>query len=221
MNRRFLGGEHSRKKRNYLQMFDKVWDFCCWHCSVAQSCPTLCDPMGCSTPGFPILHHLPGLAQTHVCGVGDAIQPFHPLSSTSTAFNLCQHQGLFRWVSSSHQVAKGLGFQLPVNIQDWFPLGLTGWISLQSRELSRVFSITTIQKHQSFGAQLSLWSNSHIHTWLLEKTIALTGQTFAVKVMSLLFNMLSRLVIAFLSRGKCHLISWLQSPSAVTLEPPK
>ena len=137
--------------------------------SVAQSCLNLCNPIGCSMPGFHVHHQLLEIAQTHVCGVGDAIQPFHPLSSTSTAFNLCQHQGLFRWVSSSHQVAKGLGFQLPVNIQDWFPLGLTGWISLQSRELSRVFSITTIQKHQSFGAQLSLWSNSHIHTWLVEK----------------------------------------------------
>ena len=58
---------------------------------------------------------------------------------------------------------------LPMNIQDWFPLGLTGWVSLQSKGLSRVFSNTTVQKHQIFGAQLSLWSNSHIHTWLLEK----------------------------------------------------
>ena len=113
---------------------------------------------------------------------------------------------------------------LPMNIQDLFPLGWVDWISLQFKWLSRVFSNTTVWKHQFFGTQLSLeswmWeSNSHIHTWLLEKTIALTRQTF--KVMSLLFNMLSRLVIAFLPRSKHILISWLQSPSAVILEPPK
>ena len=102
---------------------------------------------------------------------------------------------------------------LPMNIQDWFPLGLTDLTSLLSKGLSRVFSNTTVQKHQFFGAQPSLWSNSHIHTWPLEKAIALTIWTFAGKVMSLLFNMLSRLVIAFLPRSKCLLISWLQSPS--------
>ena len=79
--------------------------------SVAQSCPTLCDPMDCSRPGFPVLHQLPELTQTHVHWVSDAIQPSHPLSSPSPpAFNLSQHQGLFKWVSSLHQVAKGLGF---------------------------------------------------------------------------------------------------------------
>ena len=81
--------------------------------SVAQSYPTLCDPMDCSTPGLPVYHQLPELAQTHVHRVGDAIQPSHPLSSPSPpAFNLFQHQGLFQWVSSSHQVAKLLEFQL-------------------------------------------------------------------------------------------------------------
>ena len=82
---------------------------------------------------------------------------------------------------------------LPMNIQEWFALGWTGWISLQSKGLSRVFSNTTVQKHQFFGAQLSLYSDSHIHTWLLEITIALTRWTFVSKVISLLFNMLSRL----------------------------
>ena len=91
---------------------------------------------------------------------------------------------------------------LPMNIQGWFPFGLTGWI-LQSKGLSRVFSNTTVQKHQFFGAQPSLWSNSHIHIWLLEKTIALTIWTFVGKVMSLLFNTLSGFVIAFLPRSKC------------------
>ena len=80
---------------------------------VAQSRPTLLDPMDCSTPGLPVLHHLPELAQTHVHWVGDAIQPSHPLSSPSPlSFNLSQHQGLFQWVSSSHQVAKVLELQL-------------------------------------------------------------------------------------------------------------
>ena len=129
--------------------------------SVAQSYPTLCDPTDCNTPGFPVHHQLPEFTQTHVHWVGDAIQPSHPLSSPSPpTFNLSQHQGLFQWVSSSHQVAKVLGVSasasvLPMNIQDWFPLGWTGWISLQSKGLSRVFSNTTVQKHQFFGVQLS------------------------------------------------------------------
>ena len=110
---------------------------------------------------------------------------------------------------------------LPINIQGWFPLGWTGWISLQFRGLSRVFSNTTVQKYQFFGAQLFFivqFSHSYMTT---RKTIALTRQTFVGKVMSLLFNMLSRLVIAFLPRSKRLLISWLQSLSAVILEPKK
>ena len=82
-------------------------------CLVAQLCLTRCDPMDCSTPGFPVLHQPPELAQTHVHWVGDAIQPSHPLSSPSPAFNLSQHQGLFQWVSSLHQVGKVLELQLP------------------------------------------------------------------------------------------------------------
>ena len=121
----------------------------------------LCHPMDCSTPGFPVHHQLPELAQTHVHQVGDVIQPSHPLSSPSPpTFNLSQHQGLFQWVISSHQVAKVLEFQFQyqswMNIQDWFPLGWTGWISLQSKGFSRVFSNTTVQKHQFFRVQLSL-----------------------------------------------------------------
>ena len=88
------------------------------------------------------------------------------------AFNLSQYQGLFKWVSSSHQVVKLLELQLQhqsLNIQDWFPLGWTDWITLQSKGLSRVFSNTTVQKHQFFSTQPSLWSKSHIQTWLLEK----------------------------------------------------
>ena len=194
---------------------------------VAHWCLTLWDPMDCSTPGFPVLHYLQEFAQTHVHWVSDAIQPFHSLSPASPpAFNLSQHQGLFQWVGSLHQVAKVLDFQLqhhssfilPMNIQGWFSLAWTGWISLLSKGLSRVFSNTTLQKHQFFSTEPSLWSNSHIHTWLLEKTIVLTTWTFVDKVMSLLFNTLSRLVIVFLPRRKHLLISWLLSLSTVILE---
>ena len=90
---------------------------------------------------------------------------------------------------------------LSMNVQDWFILGWTGLISLQSKGLSRVFSKTTVQKHQSFSTQPSLWSDCHIHTGLLEKTIAFTGWTFVVKVMPLLFTTLSSFVIAFLPRS--------------------
>jgi len=109
---------------------------------------------------------------------------------------------------------------LPTNIQDWFPLGWTGWIFLQSKGLSRVFSNTTVQKHQSSVLSF-LYSPTltSIHDYW--KTIALTRRTFVDKVMSLLFNMLSRLVITFLPRSKHLLISWLKSPSAVILEPQK
>ena len=142
--------------------------------SFAQSCPTLCNPKDYSTPGFPVHHQLLELAQPHVHRVSGAIQPSHPLSSPfPPAFNLSQHQGLFQWVNSSHQVAKVLALQsvLPVNVQSWFPLGLTGLISLQSKGLSRVFSNTTFQKHQFFGTQLSfsMVQLSHLHTWLLQK----------------------------------------------------
>ena len=162
--------------------------------------------MDCSTPGFRVLHYLPEFAQTHLHWFNDAIQSSHPLLSSSLALNLSQHQGLFKWVGSWYQVAKVFGVSasasvLPMNIQSWFPLGLTGLISLQCRGLSRVFSSTTIQKHKFFGAQPSLWSNSHPYM-TTGKTIALTIQTFVGKVMSLLFNTLSRFVIVFLLRSK-------------------
>ena len=107
-----------------------------------------------------------------------------------------------------------------MNIQGWFPLGLTGWISFQSNRLPRVFSNTTVQKHQFFCTQLSLWSNSHIHTRLLEKPKLWLDRPLLAK-WSLLCNMLFRFVIAFLPRSKCLLIPWLQSPSAVILKPRK
>ena len=130
--------------------------------SVTQSCPTFCDPMDCSTPGLPLHHQLPEFTQTHVHRVDDAIQPSHPLSSPSPpALNPSQHQSLSLWVNSLHEVAKVTGVSasasfLPKKSQGWSPSEWTGWISLQSKGLSRVFSNNTVQKQQFFSAQLSL-----------------------------------------------------------------
>ena len=122
----------------------------------------LCDPMNHSIPGLPFHHQLPDPTQTHVHWVSDAIQPSHPLSSpfsscpqsfpASGSFHMCQpftSDGQSIGVSASTSV-------LPINTQDWSPLGWTDWISLKSKGLSRVFSNTTVQKHQFFSAQLSL-----------------------------------------------------------------
>ena len=106
-----------------------------------------------------------------------------------------------------------------MNIRDWFPLGWTGWFSLQSKGLSRVFFNTTVQRHQFFSAQLYRPTLTSIHDYW--KNQSFDRQTFLDKVMSLLFNMLSRLVITFLPRTRHLLILWLQSPSAVILEPKK
>ena len=101
--------------------------------SVAQLCPTLCNPVDCSKPGLPVQHQLPEFTQTHTHLVGDAIQPSHPLLSLSPpAFNLSQHRGLFQWVFASGGQSIGVSAAasvLPVNIQGWFPLRLTGLIS--------------------------------------------------------------------------------------------
>ena len=143
---------------------------------LTQLCPTLCDPMDCSTPSFPVLHYLQEFAQIHSLRVGDAIQP---MSSSVIPFSSCLQSlpasGSFpmsQFFTSGGQSigASSSASAFPMNIQDWFPLGSTGLISLQSKRLSRVSSNSTIQKHQFFGAQLSLWFNSHIHTWLLEKS---------------------------------------------------
>ena len=153
----------------------------------------------------------------------------HPtLSSSVIPFSSCPQSfpasGSFQTIPLFVSGGQSIGVSastsvLPMNTQDWSPLGWTGWI-LQSKGPSRVFSNTTVQKHQFFGPQLCLESNSHIHTWPLE-IITLTRRTFVDKVMSLLFNMLSRLVITFLPKSMRLLISWLQSPSAVILEPRK
>ena len=142
--------------------------------SVAQSCLPLCDPMNRSTPGLPVHHQFPESTQTHVHQVGDAIQPSHPRSSPSPPVpNPSQHQSfpmsqLFPWGGESTG-ASALSSFLPKKSQGWSLSEWFGWISLQSKGLSRVFSNTTVQKHQFFGAQPSTQSNSHIHTWPLEK----------------------------------------------------
>ena len=144
--------------------------------SFIQSCLTLCNPMDCNMPGFPVHHKLMELAKTHIHWVSVTIQPSHPLLSPyPLAFNISQHQGFFPmshfFTSGGRNIqASASASVLPINIQDWFPLWLTSLILLQSKGLSRVFSNTTVQKHQFFGAQLSLWPSSHIHTWLLEKS---------------------------------------------------
>ena len=136
--------------------------------SVAQSCPTLCDPMNCSTPGLPVHHQFPEFTQTHVHRVGDAIQPSHPLSSPSPpAPNPSQHQGLSTESTLRMRWSKYWSFSfstIPSNEHPGLISFRMGWLDLlQSMGLSRVFSNTTVQKHQFFGAQPSSQSNSHIH----------------------------------------------------------
>ena len=189
--------------------------------SVAQSCLTLGNSVDCNTPGFSVHHQLPELTQTHVHWVSDAIQPSNPVvpfscpqsSPASGSFLVSQ------FFASGGQSIGSLASAsvLPMNTQDWFPLGWTGWISLLSKNL--------LQHHSSKASILfcsALFTVQLSYPYMtIGKTIALGRQTFVGKAMSLLFNMLPRLVITFLSRSKCLLISWLQSPSAVILEPPK
>ena len=205
------------------------------HCTVqfswvAQLCPTLCAPMNHSTPGLPVHHQLPESTQTHVHWVGDAIQQSHPLSSPShPALNLSQHQGLFKWVSFSHQMAKVLELQFNISPftspfsehsglisfrMDWLDL-LAVQGTLKSL-LQHHSSKASILRHPAFFiVQLS-------HPYMTTgKTIALTRWTIVGKVMFLLFIMLSMLVIPFLPWSKHLLISRLYSPSSVILEPKK
>ena len=192
--------------------------------SVAQSCPTLCDPMDCSMPGVPVHRQLLKFTQTHVQWVGDAIQPSHPLSSPSPpGFNPSQHQGLFKWVSSCITWPKDWSFSFRISPSNEYS-GLISfrmdWLVLFAVQgtlksvLQHHSSKSSILRHSAFFiVQLS-------HPYMtIGKTIALTRRTYVDKVMSLLFNMLSRLVITFLPRSKHLLISWQQSPSAVIWSP--
>ena len=191
------------------------------HTSVQLfSCVWLWDPMDCSTSlSSTNFWRLPRLMSSESwCHptIASSVVPFSshlqslPASGSFPVSHFFTSGGQSIGVSASTSV-------LPMNTQGWSPLGCSGWISLQSKGLLRVFSNTTVQKHQFFGTQLSLRSN-YMTTG---KSIALTRQTFVGKVMPLLFNMLSRLVITFLPRSKHLLLSWLHSPSVEILEPPK
>ena len=134
--------------------------------SLAQVSSALCDPMDCSTPGFPVHHQLPEFAQTHVHW---SVMPSNHLPpSIFPSIRVFSNDSVFhiRWLNIGVSASASV---LPTNTKDWFPWGWTDWISLQFKGLSWVFSNTTVQKHQFFGVQLSLWFNPHIHTWLLEK----------------------------------------------------
>ena len=145
---------------------------CCCCCWGAKSCPTLCDPMDCSMLGFPVS---PG-----ICSNSDPLsgQCYPTISSSVVPISLCLQpfpaSGSFPmsrlFVSGGQSIVTlAAASVLPVNIQGWFLLGLTGSTSLQSKGLSGVFSSTTVRKHQFFGTESSLWSNSHICTWLKKK----------------------------------------------------
>ena len=182
--------------------------------------------MDCSLPVLPVHHQLPEFTQTHVPQVGEAIQPSHSLSSPSPpTFNLSQHQGILKWLSSSHQGAKVLDFQpqhqsfqwifrfdFLYDWQVWFPCSPRD--SQESSPMPQFKSIISSALSFLYGPVL-------FPCMTTGKTIALTRWNFVGKVMFLFFNMLSRLIITFLSRSKCLLISWLQSPSAVNSEPQK
>ena len=175
--------------------------------SVAQLCPTLCHPMNCKVPGLPVHHQLPEFTQTHVHRVGDAIQPLHPLSSPSPpAPNPSQHQSLFQWVNSLHEVAKLWSFSFSISLSKEHP-GLISfrmdWLDL----LAVQGILKSLLQHHSSKASIlrcsAFFTVQLSHPYMtIGKTIALTTRTFVSKVMSLLFNMLSRLVIAFLPRSK-------------------
>ena len=175
--------------------------------SVAQSCLTLCQPMDCSMPGFPVHHQLPELAQTHLHRVGDAIQPSHPLMSPSPpAFNLSQHQGLFQWVNSSRRWPEYWSFSFSISPSNEHP-GLISfrmdWLDL----LAVQGTLKNLLQHHSSEASI-LWCSTffivqHSHPYMATgKTRALTRWASVGKVMSLLFNMLSSLVITFLPRSR-------------------
>ena len=182
--------------------------------------------MNHSTTGLPVHHQLLEFTQTHVHWISDAIQPSHSLSSRSPpTFSPSQHQDLFKWVSSSHQVAKELEFQLQHQPFQWifrtdFLYGILVGSPYSARDSQESSPTPQLKRINSLASAFFIVQLSHPYM-TTGKTTALTRWTFVGKVMSLLLNMLPRLVITFLPRSKCLLISWLQSPSAVILEPRK
>ena len=191
--------------------------------SVVQLCLTLYDPMDCSTPGLPVHHQLTEFTQTHVHWVGDAIQPSHPLSSPSLLPSIFPSNRVFSNESAVHiRWPKYWNFSFSIGPSSEY----SGLISFRMDWLDLLAvqgTLKSLLQHHSSKA-LILWCSAFFivqlpHPYMTTgKTIALTKWTFVGRVMSVLFNMLSRLVIAFLPRSKCLLISWLQSPSAVILE---
>ena len=192
--------------------------------SVIQLCPTLWDPMDCSTPGLPVHHQILEFTQTHVHWVSDAIQPSHPLSSPSPA-SIFPRIRVFYNESGLHiRWPKYWSFSLSISSSNEY----LGWISFRMDWLGLLAVQGTLKNLQYHSSKASvLWYSAFFivqlsHPYMTTaKTIALTRWTFVGKVMSLLFNMLSRLVITFLPRGKHLFISWLKSPCAVILEPKK
>ena len=158
--------KRNKKKPNW-KIISKTITVCRWYdfihvcvlshfSSVTQSCPTLCNPMNRSMPGLPVHHQLPEPTQTHVHWVGDTIQPSHPVNPSSSCLQSFPASGSFQMsqLFASGGQSSGVSAStsvLRMNTQDWCPLGWTGWISLQSKGFSRVFSNTTVQKHQFFG----------------------------------------------------------------------
>ena len=194
--------------------------------SVAQFVFRLCDPMECTTPGFPVHHQFPEFAQTHVHQVSDAIQPSHPLSSPSPpAFSLSQHQ-IFSNESALHiRWPKNWSFSFSMSPSNEHP-GLVSFRMDRLDLLAVQGTFKSLLQHHSSKSSILPCSAFFIvqlsHPYMTTgKTIALTRRTFVDNVMCLLFNMLPRLVITFLPRSKRLLISWLHSPAAVTLETPK
>ena len=194
--------------------------------SVTQLCSTLCDPMDCSTPGLPVHHQLSEFTQTHVHRVGDAIQPSHPLLSSLLPPSIFPSIRVFsnesalpsRWPkywSFSFSISPSNEYSGPISFRmDRLDL-LAVHGTLESLLQHHSSKASILQRSAFFIVQLS-------HPYMTTgKTIALTRRTFVGKVMSLLFNMLSRLVITFLPWSKRLLISRLQSPSAVIWEPKK
>ena len=194
--------------------------------SVAQSCPTLCNPVNRSTPGLPVHHQLPEFTQTHIHRVRDAIQPSHPLSSPSPPAPIPPSIRVFSNESTLHmRWPKYWSFSFSISPSNEHP----GPISLRMDWLDLLAvqgTLKSLLQHHSSKASIlrcsAFFTVQLSHPYMTTgRTIALTRQNSVGKVMSLLLNMLSRWVITFLARSKHLLISWLQSPSAVILEPKK
>ena len=208
------------KLKDAYSLEGKLWTTSVQFNSVTQSCPTLCHSMNHSMPGFPVHHELPEFTQTHVHRVSDAIQPSHPLLPPAhPAFNLSQHQGLFQWTVLCIKRPKYWNFSnSPSNEYSGLISFRLDWLDL----LAVQGTLKSLLQHHSSKASI-LWHSAFFIVQLSHpcmttgKTITLTRWGFVGKVLSLLFNMLSRLVITFLPSSKRLLISRLHSPSAVIL----